>query len=361
MTWFPDTPYNDLPALPPPSNLQTPRVFTALIKARTALAGLNEALVSLPNPSVFLQTLSLLEAQASSEIESIVTTTDDLFRAATLSETATPATKEALRYRVALFRGLDAMRDRQGILTGNTAATICTALRGTETSIRSTEGTFIGNPATGRRIYTPPEGTTVIHDKLSEWEKFVNEPSELDPLVRIALSHYQFEAIHPFDDGNGRTGRILNALMMVSYGLLSEPILYISQGVIARKNDYYRLLNAVTAEQAWEDWTVFMVEVVGETAVNTLDKIKKIQRLQGELRESLPAQAPAGLVDLLFAEPYCRIRDVVEKCEVTRPTATKYLNDLVEQGVLAQERAGREKLFINIQFMEILRGVRESF
>ena len=353
MTWSADEPYNDLPPLPPVGYVETTRVLKAVIEARAAIAGLNEALVSLPNPSIFLHSLALLEAQASSEIENIVTTTDELFKAATVSTDASGATREALRYQKALFAGLEAMRERQGIITANTAREICSTIRDVDTRVRHGDGVYIGNPATRRRIYTPPQGAEVISEKLNNWEEFVNSADSFDPLVKVALAHYQFEAIHPFDDGNGRTGRILNVLMLVSSGLLSEPILYISQSIIAQKNDYYRLLNAVTSEGAWEDWTLYMVEAMRSTAVSTLQKIKQIQALQEQVKESVGSQMPVGVVDVLFEQPYCRIKDVVGRCSVTRQTATKYLGELVSAGVLREEKVGREKLFVNGGLMDI--------
>ena len=222
--------------------------------------------------------------------------------------------------------------------------------------MRHGEGVYIGNPTTRRRIYTPPQGAQVIAQKLKNWEEFVNSSSEFDPLVRVALAHYQFEAIHPFDDGNGRTGRILNVLMLVSAGLLEEPILYISQSIIAQKNEYYRLLNGVTSEGLWEDWTLYMVEAMRETAVNTLAKIKRIQGLQEQIHEVVGSQMPAGVMEVVFEQPYCRIKDVVERCAVTRQTATKYLGELVSSGVLREEKAGREKLFVNEELMEVLKS-----
>lgn len=354
MSWSPDEPYNELPPLPPQTELETVPVLKAVIKARAAVAGLNEALVSLPNPDVFLSSLSILEAQASSEIENIVTTTDELFKAATMSAGATSATREALRYRTALYEGYAMMQKTHHLLTINTATSICSAIRGVDTGIRRHEGTYIGNPETQRRIYTPPQGYDVIQAKLKNWEEFVNTPTDLDPLIKLALAHYQFEAIHPFDDGNGRTGRILNVLLLVSEGLLSEPVLYISQQIIAQKNDYYRLLNAVTEHQAWEEWILYMVEAVGATARSTLEKIKQIQKLQVEVSETVGSQAPAGLVDVLFAQPYCRIKDVVEQCSITRPTATKYLQELVDGGVLDQQKVGRENLYVHRKLMAIL-------
>lgn len=361
MSWSPELPYNALPLLPPQRELETIPIFKALVPARSELSGLNEALVSLPNPDVFVNALALLEAQASSEIENIVTTTDELFRADTNQAGASAATREALRYKAALFHGRERMSSRADLLTIGMAEEICSEIRGTVTSIRHGEGTYIGNPLTGQRIYTPPFGKQVIEDKLYNWAAFVNEPTVLDPLVQMAVAHYQFEAIHPFDDGNGRTGRVLNVLMLVAKGLIREPILYVSKYIIQHKNEYYRLLNAVTESGAWEEWVVYMLQAVEETARSTLLKIKAIQRLQAEFAEQLSSdvgpQYPASLSEVLFIQPYCRVKDVMEGCRVSRPTATKYLSTLVAAGMLHVQPLGRERLYVNTQFMNILTGL----
>ncbi|GAA2044486.1 Fic family protein [Yaniella flava] len=360
MSWSPEAPYNDLPPIPPAQNLETVSVLKKLVTARAELSGLNEALVSLPNPSVFVNSLALLEAQASSEIENIVTTTDELFRADTHRADASAATREALRYKIALFHGQERMRQRADLMTVGMAKEICSEIRGTETDIRQGEGTYIGNPVTGRRIYTPPVGRQVIEEKLQNWEQFMNAATDLDPLVQMAVAHYQFEAIHPFDDGNGRTGRVINGLMLVAKELLREPILYVSQYIIQHKNEYYRLLNAVTKSGAWEKWIIYMLHAVEATARSTRLKIKAIQQLQEQFAEQLLADIgphyPVALSDVLFEQPYCRVRDVVDGCGVSRPTAVKYLSALADAGMLAVQRAGRENLYINARFMHILRS-----
>src|SRR5699024_1838584 len=361
MSWSPELPYNDLPPLPPKQDLETVPVLKALVPAASELSVLKEALVSLPNPTVFVNSLALLEAQASSEIENIVTTTDELFRADTTREAdVSPATREARRYKVALFQGQAHMYERAGLLTAGMAEEVCTEIRGTVTGIRQGDGTFIGNPRTERRIYTPPTGKAVIEAKLQNWAEFVNEETDLDPLIQMAVAHYQFEAIHPFDDGNGRTGRILNVLMLVAKELLQEPILYISQYINQHKNDYYRLLNAVSESGAWENLIIYMLRAVVTTARSTRLKIKEIQRLQQKFDERLVSdiglQYPANLSDVLFRQPYCRVKDVMAGCEVSRPTATKYLNALVEADMLRVLQAGREKLYVNVHFMRILQA-----
>lgn len=332
-------------------------MLKAAVEARAALAGLEQASLRIPNPSVLINAIPLLEAQASSEIENIVTTTDELFRVARDESTsATPETKETLRYRQALFVGFE--RVRRGPLTAVTAAEICSEIKGREMEVRSQAGTFIGNPVTNEAVYTPPVGADVIHRLLSQWEQFIHADHGLDPLVVMAIAHYQFEAIHPFDDGNGRTGRILNVLLLVEAGLLSQPILYLSRFIIENKSAYYELLLAVTAEGDWESWILFVLEGLRRTALSTVRKIDAISALEHQVRETIRSVTTAGsnsdLLTVLFEQPYCRIATVVGACGVSRPTATAWLNALVEAGVLIDSRVGRERLFVNAAFLEVL-------
>ncbi len=223
--------------------------------------------------------------------------------------------------------------------------------------LRTGTGTYIGNPATKVAVYTPPEGRAVIDQKLTDWELFVNGSEGLDPLVKMALAHYQFEAIHPFDDGNGRTGRVLNVLMLVAAGLLSQPVLYLSKYIIGHKNDYYSALLAVTAEDAWTDWIEYMLEGVRQTSNSTLQKIGRVHQLQSAMKEQIGATisgANISLLDVLFEQPYCRISNVMTDCHVSRPTATKWLKALAQGGVLHEVTMGRELLFINWRFMDLL-------
>jgi Fic family protein len=354
--WIPDEPYNDLPRVPPRVALETPTILKAVIEARTVLAALDQAASRMTNPGVLINTIPLLEAQASSEIENIVTTTDELFRyAADEAASASAETKETLRYRTALIAGIQSIRQRP--LSVTTAVEICSQIHRREMRIRDLPGTIIANPVTRRAIYTPPEGETVLRDLLSNWAEFVHNSQSLDPLVRMAVAHYQFEAIHPFADGNGRTGRILNILMLVDSKLLREPILYLSRGIIERKDEYYRLLLDVTRNAAWEAWLIFMLEVIRDTAAATLAKIDAVDALQSRARDvarTTSAGADSDLLDVLFEQPYCRISDVVDRCGVTRQTAAKWLGELAERGVVRALKVGRERLFINDEFLQVL-------
>lgn len=356
--WTPSEPYNGLPSIP--TNLETIEVLKAVIPARAALAALNQALDTIPNPGVLISTIPLLEAQASSEIENIFTTTDELFRYSADIDTgtkATPAVKETLRYRGTLYHGAQLVKKRP--ITANTAIEVCSSLRGIEAKIRDLPGTYIGNPATKQVRYTPPEGRDRIAALLSQWQDFINKPGQMDPLVVMAAAHYQFEAIHPFADGNGRTGRMLNVLYLLERGLLNEPVLYLSRYIIQNKAKYYQLLLDVTASGQWQPWLLFMLEAVRDTADSTLQMVGKIQTAQDAFRDAMRATAGAvdmDLLDVLFMQPYARVSNVVERCAVSRPTATKWLRALVTAGLLNEIKIGRENLFVNAPLLEALQG-----
>ena len=356
MPWSSEVPFNDLPPLPPKGiDLEPKVVLKATVEARTALATLAQAGRLLPNPNILIHAVPLLEAQASSEIENIVTTADELFKHVE-SGGGDHATKEALRYRSALFAGVDAIRSRP--LTAATAVRVCTELHGREIDVRAVPGTRIANPTTREIVYAPPEGASVIRAKLSAWERFIHADDDLDPLVRMAVAHYQFEAIHPFHDGNGRTGRVLNILMLIEAGLLDEPILYLSRAIIDRKNDYYRLLWAVTAKSAWTDWVLYMLDVVRESATSTTRKIGSIRTCQDNIAERARAATSGGrdaqFLGVLFEQPYCRISTVAERCEVSRQTASSWLHALVAANLLSDVKVGRELLFVNHEFLDVL-------
>ena len=280
MTFDPMVPFNDLPPLPPPlDSIETAAILKKCISARVALAELKQAAELIPNATVLVNALPLLEAQASSEIENIVTTTDKLleYMDAPESRAADGATKEALRYRRALFEGTRKVQN--GRITIETAIDVCRTIKDEPFDLRSKPGTTLRNIATGAVIYTPPSGQDVIRKKLTNWQDFLTARGDLDPLIRCAVQHYQFEAIHPFMDGNGRTGRILNILYLVQQGLLDTPILYLSRYIIRNKADYYRLLLEVTTKQAWAPWITFMLDSIENTCNWTTDKIKAIRDL----------------------------------------------------------------------------------
>jgi Fic family protein len=354
--WNPVRPHNALPPLPPAVELETKAVLKRCVGARAALAELKQCAELIPNAEMLINTLPVLEARASSEIENVVTTADELFRHLAAEKGADPATKEALRYREALMLGLTSLNRRTIGL--RLAEEICSLIKGKDMSLRRGPGTAVAGAVTGRVIYTPPEGEDRLRRLLANWESFVHEAHDLDPLVRMAVGHYQFEAIHPFTDGNGRTGRVLNSLLLVEMGLLPSPILYLSRFIIAHKEDYYRCLLAVTSDAAWETWLHFMLDAVEETSVWTTAKIGAVRGLArhttGWVREKLPRIYSRELVDVLFEQPYCRIANVVDAGIVERQAASRHLKALAGIGILREETLGREKLFVHDKLLALL-------
>jgi len=353
-------PFNDLPDLPPPlDQIETTDILKRCINARVALAELKQAAELIPNSAVLVNALPLLEARASSEIENIVTTTDKLFEFADIAEDkADAATKEALRYRTALYEGTKMVQ--RGMLTTDMAIQICSTIKGLELDIRAESGTTLKSRMSGEVIYTPPEGQQLLIDKLDNWATFMHRETDIDPLVRMAIQHYQFEAIHPFSDGNGRTGRILNILFLVKHGLLDSPILYLSRYIIQNKAAYYRLLKNVTVEQDWSSWILFILDGVEETCTWTTDKIKSIRELMEHtgqfVQKSLPKTYSWELVEVLFKQPYCRIGNLVDSGIAKRQTASVYLKQLSEIGVLREVKSGRENIFVHPKYIELLSG-----
>lgn len=356
-TFDPELPYNDLPPLPPPIEVETRGVLKAVVAAREQLAALDTACRLIPNPHIITSTIPLREAQASTEIENIVTTNDELFRAAwAVDADPSPATKEALRYREALHRGVAQLGERP--VSVKTAEMLGSILQGGPALIRSTPGTFIGDPAKKTRVYTPPEGREVIERHLGAWERFIYSDHDLDPLVLMAVTHYQFEAIHPFYDGNGRTGRLLNVLLLIQANLLQLPVLYLSGYIVSNKSEYYRLLRAVTEESAWEDWVLFMVRGVEQAARDAYELINRLRDLQeqiaAEIRGIGGIQPAAELAEVLLMNPYVRIQDIIDAELAQRQTASNWLAKLVRAGLLVEVKVGRQKIFVNGRALEIL-------
>jgi Fic family protein len=355
----PNKPHNSLPRLPPPQEkIETAAILKKCISARVALAELKQAAELIPNAAVLVNALPLMEARASSEIENIVTTTDKLFKFAEISESkADPATKEALRYRRALYEGSRAVRI--GALTAKTATGLCRTIKNDKKiDIRSNKGTNLKSRTTRKVIYTPPEGQKILREKMANWEKFLHGKADIDPLVKMAIQHYQFEAIHPYTDGNGRTGRILNILYLVQQGLLDSPILYLSRYIIRHKKDYYQLLLEVTTKGAWEPWINFVIEGVEETCLWTTEKIKAIRELMQHTSAFLQKKVPKiyswELNEMLFKQPYCRISNLVDSGIAKRQTASVYLKQLCDIDVLRETKSGRETLFVHPKYIDLL-------
>lgn len=364
MAWNPSTPYNNLPLLPPPQEAtESIEVLKACIPARAALAELKQAGALLPNPGLLVNLLPMLEAKASSEIENIVTTTDKLFRFSAEDSQADPATKEALRYRTALNSGFHQLQHRP--LCTNTAIEICSVIKSVDMDIRKVPGTALTNQANGDIIYTPPVGESVIRDLLANWEQYMHQQDDTDPLIKMAVAHYQFEAIHPFTDGNGRTGRVLNLLYLIDQGLLTLPTLYLSRYILQHRPDYYRLLTAVTRHSQWQPWIVFMLNAVEETAQWTARKIAAIRALiavtTSFMQTHLPKIYSHELVQVLFEQPYCRIGNLVDNDIAKRQTASVYLKQLCDIGVLQEIPLGKEKLFLNPRLLQLMNNEDHGF
>jgi Fic family protein len=354
-TWRAGVPYNDLPHLPPPCDLETKVILKQCIPARAALAELKQASERISNPAMLINTIPVLEARASSEIENVVTTTDRLFRYQSVDDHADPATKEALRYSQALLNGFQALTRHP--LNTRTAEQVCSIVKGVEMSVRRVPGTALARES-GEIVYTPPVGEELLRRLLANWESFLNTAKDIDPLIRMAVGHYQFEAIHPFTDGNGRTGRVLNSLFLIQEKLLTLPVLYLSRYILRHRSDYYRLLLQVTSHQAWEEWILYLLQGVEETANWTTAKIEAIWTLTTQTAESVRQQRPKiyslELIHLIFERPYCRIQNVIDKRLAERQAASRYLKQLVEIGVLEERTYGREKVFLNLKLLELL-------
>lgn len=353
----PTKPFNDLPPLPPNVDIETKNIMRKCVAASRALAELKSASELIPNADVLINTIPLREARDSSAIENIVTTNDTLFRYAGLNELgADPATKEALRYRRALWEGYQELLKRP--LSTNVALRICQTIKNTNLNIRKTTGTTLANDKTGKIIYTPPIGETLLKDKLKNWEIFLHEYEEIDPLIKMAIAHYQFEAIHPFPDGNGRTGRVLNILYLIDKRLLDIPVLYLSRYIIENKDNYYSLLSKVTKDGEWEKWIIYMLDAVEQTAQWTTSKIRAIKDLMDHTLEYVSDTSPKiyryELIELIFVQPYCRINYLTEAGIAKRQTASNYLKELCEIGVVEEFKSGRDKLFIHTKYLDLL-------
>ena len=352
-----NTPYNSLPLLPPKATLESTKVLRKTIDASRALAQLNGMLTNLPNPTLFLDTIHLQEAKASSEIENIITTNDDLFKAIVADKKFdNPATKEVISYKEALWNGLEEIEKRPFITT-NLCVEIVQSIKKNTSGIRTTPGTALKN-AKGETIYTPPTGENVIREKLANLEIFINGEDAVDPLIKMALMHYQFEAIHPFSDGNGRTGRILLLLYLKLEKLLDTPAIYLSEYIIKNKADYYVKLRNVTENEDWEAWILYMLEMIEYTANKGLQRLKDVTHLMHTMAEEIKANLPKvyskDLVEILFRLPYTKRQFLIDAELGTPKTVGNYLKELENAGFLSSEKVGKEKLYLNHRLMTVL-------
>ncbi|MBS4036083.1 MAG: Fic family protein [Ignavibacterium sp.] len=349
MSYSKDQPYNDLPLLPPDkSRWESIEVYKTLADARAAIAELKGRLPVIPNPLMLINTLVLQEAKDSSTIENIFTTNDELYKAFSSSASITnPATKEVLRYREALWNAFTELNNAAGFSV-NTAIRIFQNLTEKDEGIRDVQ-VFIGS--TNSVVYTPPEPGRILTEKLDNWFDVAMLQYEIDPLIKMAILHYQFEAIHPFTDGNGRTGRIMNVLYLCKEKLIDLPVIYLSKYILENKNDYYRLLREVTEKEEWTNWILYMLETVKHTAIITLEKVNTIYDSYLSVIEKVKTEAPDiythELIEVIFNQPYCKIAILEEKKIASRNTASKYLRRLEQLGILKSEQVGRETLYKN--------------
>ena len=350
-------PYNNLPPLPLKKDLETTKVLRKTIDASRALAQLNGMLTNLPNPTLFLDTIHLQEAKASSEIENIITTNDDLYKAIVADKKFdNPATKEVISYKEALWDGLRDIEKRPFITT-NLCVDIVQSIKKNTAGIRTTPGTALKN-AKGETIYTPPTGEDTIREKLANLETFINGEDTIDPLIKMALMHYQFEAIHPFSDGNGRTGRILLLLYLKIENLLDTPAIYLSEYIIKNKADYYLKLRNVTENEDWEAWVLYMLEMIEFTANKGLKRLKDVTALMKIMAEEIKATIPKvyskELIEILFRLPYTKRQFLIDAELGTPKTVGNYLMELEQAGFLTSEKVGKEKLYLNHRLMAVL-------
>ncbi|MFT6164468.1 MAG: Fic family protein [Zhongshania aliphaticivorans] len=351
---------SDLEPLPPKVMLESPDVLRALVKAHRYLAELKGIAKTIPNEGILLSSLSLQEAQSSSAIENIITTQDALYKHELQTTLADPVTKEVAHYAEALRLGYTLVK-RQGTLTLNTILEIQACLEGNRAGFRKVPGTVLKNEQTGQVIFEPP-APDKIPGYMSALEQFINTEQNIDPLVCMALIHHQFETIHPFYDGNGRTGRIINILYLVLSGLLDAPTLYLSRYINQTKYEYYKGLQNVRDGAGWEAWTLYILRGVASTAKHTTSLIERIRDLLFEQKKHIRERHKfysQDLINNLFHHPYTKVAFVERDLNVSRATATRYLDALAEDGVLKKQKLGRENCYINFRLINLLFNMPE--
>ena len=351
-----------LEKLPPPKKkVETIAILKQLVASTAALAELKGFAKTMPNQAILINAIVIQEAKGSSEIENIISSQDELYTALTVQKSiASPQTKEVINYRKAIFKGFEFLK-KQGFIRVNDVIEIQRILINNDAGIRSTPGTVLKNDKTGEVVYTPPQDKSEIIELLDNFIIHFNQrESDTSPLIQLAILHFQFESIHPFYDGNGRTGRILNILYLILNELLDIPILYLSSYIIQNKNEYYQLLNKTNRTGEWEDWILYMLRAIEITAKSTIQKIEKIRLLLDDTIEIVKLQAASiyrkELVELLFEHPYCKIEYIKNSLKIGRKAASKYLNQLEEIGILSSHQVGKEKVFINNSLVDLLKS-----
>ncbi|NLL97558.1 MAG: Fic family protein [Clostridiaceae bacterium] len=349
----------DVRLLPPNAELETKRVLKQLARSHRALAELKGFVSMIPNKNILINAVMINEAKDSSEIENIITTHDELFKAMSQKNYSNPAAKEVVNYRTALWHGYELVKERQ-VLSTNMIIEIRQLIEKNRAGIRKLPGTVLKNEATGEVVYTPPSGEKEIMALMDNLEKYINNDYDnVDPLIKLAVIYYQFETIHPFYDGNGRTGRIINVLYLILKELLDSPILYISKYIIRNKLAYYKLLQEVRTKDSWEEWILFILDGIEQTAEETLLLVKKIKNILEKTAEDinniLPKIYSRELVDLLFYEFYTKIVYIEKGLNITRKTASNYLSSLEEKGFLISQKIGKERIFLNKRLFDIVK------
>lgn len=349
----------EIKRLPLAIDFETKKVLRALPSAHAALAELKGIASTIPNQSILINTLGLQEAKDSSAIENIITTHDDLFKSElNLDGFNSLEAKEVQSYILAMKRGFELV-SKTGLLTNKMILEIQAVLENNNAGFRKLPGTALKNATTGQTIYTPPQDYNEILDLMSNLEKYINDPElhDCDPLIKMAIIHFQFESIHPFYDGNGRTGRITNILYLIIQGLQNLPVLYLSNYIIKNKQDYYRLLQNVRDENIWEEWILFMIKGIEITSKETIELITNIRDLMLNYKHRLRNNYKFYSQDLLnnlFKHPYTKIEFVVNDLNISRLTAASYLNKLADDGMLKKEKMGTANYYVNIDLFNLL-------
>ncbi|WP_323593576.1 Fic family protein [Aliarcobacter butzleri] len=343
--------------LPLDIDIETKSILKKSILANKALAKLNGVAKIIPNQAILINSLILQEAKDSSEIENIITTHDELYQSSLDISNISHATKEVQSYSRALLKGFDLVKETSLLLTRH-IVDIQQELEGNVAGIRKQAGTVLKNQATGEVIHTPPQEESTIRKLLDNLEQYINTNDGIDPLIKMAIIHYQFETIHPFYDGNGRTGRIINILYLVLNELLDLPILYLSSYIIKHKADYYRLLQEVRTKGSWEEWIIYMLEGIEQTATKQVQLINDIKELMDKTKEKLKSELPKiyskDLLEVLFIHPYTKIDMLVDNLGVTRQTASKHLKELETIGLLEEKKIKNSKFYINKELFTML-------
>jgi Fic family protein len=345
--------------LPINIEFETQKILKKLIESNKALAELKGIAHTIPNQTILINALALQEAKDSSEIENIVTTHDELYRSIISNTNISNAVKEVKRYREALYFGYERVKEKQ-LLLKRDIVHIQEILEENNAGIRTQSGTTLKNALTGKVVYVPPQEYETIQILMDNLECYINDNSldKSDPLVKMAIIHYQFESIHPFYDGNGRTGRIINILYLILNNLLDLPILYLSSYIIRTKEEYYNLLSSVRVNNDWEEWILYILEGIKQTALESVKKIKDIRNLiqdtKNELREKCPKLYSKDLLEILFKHPYTKINFLVTELGITRKTASLHLKAIEEVGILESVKIGRDVYFINKKLFNLL-------